>query len=63
MCVFAHLAAELRTGDIAVVGSDSYANLHAQLMPWSECEPLVAEYCAQTGLPARHRHRVRGLLA
>jgi hypothetical protein len=35
-----------------VVGSDSYANLYAQLMPWSECEPLVAEYCAQAGLPA-----------
>jgi hypothetical protein len=52
MCVFAHLAAELRSGDIAVVGSDSYANLHAQLMPWSEGEPLVGEYCAQGGLPA-----------
>lgn len=52
VCVFAHLAVELRSGDIAVVGSDSYANLHAQLMPWSECEPLVGEYCAQAGLPA-----------
>ncbi|MGH3807722.1 MAG: hypothetical protein ACRDRU_14080, partial [Pseudonocardiaceae bacterium] len=34
VCVFAHLAAELRSGDIAVMGSDSYANLHAQLMSW-----------------------------
>jgi hypothetical protein len=34
VCVFSHLAAELRSGDIAVVGSDSYANLHAQLMTW-----------------------------
>ncbi len=29
VCVFAHLAAELRSGDIAVAGSDSYANLHS----------------------------------
>jgi len=47
VCVFAHLAAELRTGDIAVVGSESYANLHTQLMSWTECQPLVADYCAQ----------------
>ena len=52
VCVFAHLAAELRTGDIAVAGADSYANLHTQLMSWAECEPLVAEYCGQAGIPA-----------
>lgn len=51
VCVFAHLAAELGTGDIAVTGAESYANLHTQLMYWSECEPLVGEYCAQAGLP------------
>ncbi len=52
VCVFAHLASELRTGDIAVAGSDSYANLHAQLMSWTECEPLIAGYRTQAGLPA-----------
>ncbi|MGH3591892.1 MAG: Tn3 family transposase, partial [Pseudonocardiaceae bacterium] len=52
VCVFAHLAAELRSGDIAVAGSDSYANLHTQLMSWAECEPLVGEYCAQAGIPS-----------
>ena len=52
VCVFSYLAAELRSGDIAVAGSDSYANLHAQLMPWSTCEPLVADYSAQAGIPA-----------
>jgi TnpA family transposase len=51
VCVFAHLAAELGTGDIAVIGAESYANLHTQLMSWSECEPLVGEYCAQAGIP------------
>ena len=34
-----------------MTGSQEYANLHAQLMSWAECEPLVAGYCAQAGLP------------
>ncbi len=29
VCVFSYLASELRSGDIAVVGADSFANLHA----------------------------------
>lgn len=51
VCVFSYLAAELRSGDIAVVGADSYANLHAQLMSWDECAPLVAQFCAEAGIP------------
>ena len=51
VCVFSHLAAELRSGDIAVVGSDSYANLHAQMMSWQECRGEVADFCAQAGIP------------
>lgn len=52
VCVFTCLAGELRSGDIAVGGSNSYANLHSQLMSWADCEPLVAGYCAQAGIPA-----------
>lgn len=52
VCVFSYLAAELRSGDIAVAGSDSYANLHDQLMSWEECQPLVDAFCAQAGIPA-----------
>lgn len=51
VCVFSALAAELRSGDIAVAGADSYANLHAQLMSWDECAPLVDEFCTQAGIP------------
>ncbi|GAA4974066.1 Tn3 family transposase [Yinghuangia aomiensis] len=51
VCVFSHLAAELRSGDVAVVGSDSYANLYDQLMGWEECAPYVAEFCDQAGIP------------
>jgi TnpA family transposase len=52
VCVFSHLAAELRSGDIAVAGSDSYANLGAQMMSWEECAPLAAQFCEQAGIPA-----------
>jgi hypothetical protein len=52
VCVFSYLAAELRSGDIAVAGSDSYANLHAQLMSWEECRPLAGAFCAQAGIPS-----------
>jgi TnpA family transposase len=39
----------------AVIGSDSYANLHAQLMSWEECEPHVAAFCEQAGIPAEDK--------
>ncbi|MFI6603688.1 hypothetical protein ACIBHX_46290 [Nonomuraea sp. NPDC050536] len=51
VCVFSYLAAELRSGDIAVTGSDSFANLHDQLMSREECRPLVPAFCAQAGIP------------
>lgn len=51
VCVFSQLAAELRSGDVAVLGSDSYADLGAQLMRWDECAPLAAEFCEQAGIP------------
>lgn len=51
VCVFSYLAAELRSGDIAVAGSDSYANLNNQLMSWEECAPLAEGFCAQAGIP------------
>jgi Domain of unknown function (DUF4158) len=34
VCVFVHLAAELKSGDIATVGSEAYADYRAQLLPW-----------------------------
>lgn len=50
-CVFSYLASELRSGDMAVVGSESYANFTDQLLSPAECEPLMAEYCREAGLP------------
>jgi TnpA family transposase len=50
VCIFAALAAALKSGDVAVDGSDAYADYRQQLLPWPECEPQVVEYCHQVGL-------------
>lgn len=51
VCVFYYLAAELRSGDICVVGSEDYGDYREQLLPWSECLPLVDQYCENLGFP------------
>lgn len=52
ICVFSFLAAELNTGDAYVVGSESYADLREQMLPWDQCEPQLASYCQELGFPA-----------
>jgi hypothetical protein len=49
VCVFSYLATELRTGDLCVQGSFSYADYREQLLCWQECEPMIADYCRQLG--------------
>jgi Tn3 transposase DDE domain/Domain of unknown function (DUF4158) len=51
VCVFAALAAALKAGDVAVEGSDAYADYREQLLPWSACEPQVPAYCQAVELP------------
>ena len=51
ICIFSYLATELKTGDACVVGSENYADFRQQLLTWSECEPQIAEYCAELGIP------------
>lgn len=62
-CAFTYLAAELRSGDIAVRGSEAYANWSSRLLPWEECEGLLGEFCAQAGLPASAQAFVSALRA
>jgi hypothetical protein len=50
--VFAYLAEELRTGDIAVAGAAEYGDWSSHLLTFDQCRPLLATYCAEAGLPA-----------
>ncbi len=51
VCIFAAVADELKSGDLAVEGSERFADYRAQLLPWAMCEPQIAEYCQEVGLP------------
>ena len=52
VCIFAAVADELKSGDLAVEGSERFADYRAQLLPWAMCEPQIAEYCQEVSLPA-----------
>ncbi|WP_454727828.1 MULTISPECIES: Tn3 family transposase [Cupriavidus] len=52
LCVLSHMVNELRSGDLCVVGSDSFADYRVHLLPWRECERRLPEYCAKLGMPA-----------
>jgi TnpA family transposase len=48
--VFAALAEALRTGDIAVAGSEEYADWSEQLLPMDRVEAKLGEYLVEVGL-------------
>ena len=51
VCVFSHLAQELKSGDIAIVGSEEYGDYRDGLLDWQDCESMVDEFCASTERP------------
>ncbi|MFE5588014.1 Tn3 family transposase [Kitasatospora sp. NPDC056531] len=50
--VFYYLAEEFRTGDVAVIGSEEYADWSEQLLPWEQVEAKLPEYLVEVGLRA-----------
>lgn len=52
ICVFTYIADGLRNTDLYVARSETYADYRTQLLPWSECQPLLATYCQAVELPA-----------
>ncbi|GAB2465672.1 Tn3 family transposase [Streptomyces incanus] len=48
--VFTALAEELRTGDVAVVGSEEYADWSEQLLAWEVVQEKLAAYLVEVGL-------------
>ena len=53
VCVFVHLADALQTGDLYIVGAETFADYRAQLLPWADCEARLPAYCAALGIPER----------
>ncbi|WP_233171851.1 Tn3 family transposase [Dyella sp. ASV21] len=52
MCVFSHLASELKSGDTCVAGSEAYADFREHLLPWPECEARLVTFCAKVDIPS-----------
>ncbi|MFC5204415.1 hypothetical protein [Streptomyces kaempferi] len=50
--VFTALAEELRTGDVAVVGSEEYADWSEQLLAWEAVQETLGSYLVEVGLAA-----------
>ncbi|WP_367136837.1 MULTISPECIES: hypothetical protein [Streptomyces] len=48
--VFYYLAEELRCGDVAVIGSEEYADWSEQLLSWEKVEAQLPEYLVEVGL-------------
>jgi len=49
LCVLSEVADELRSKDLYIEGSDSYADYRDELKPMDECEEILEEYCEQLG--------------
>ena len=61
LCVFSYLATELKCGDMAVTGSENWADYRDQLLPWAECQPMLEDYCNALSLPTTAKKFVRQL--
>jgi TnpA family transposase len=61
MAVFSSLADELKSGDVFINGAENYADYRSELLPWNTCQPLLAEYCREVGLPNKAKGFVKQL--
>ncbi len=61
VCVFSYLAAELKSGDICIIGSEAYADYREQLLSWNDCQSLVSPYCQQLNIPNNPQDFVENL--
>ncbi len=52
ICIFSSIADGLRSGDLYVEGSETYADFRTQLLSWPECQSRLAPYCQAVELPA-----------
>ncbi len=49
VCVMTYLSNHIQAGDVAVIGSEDYADYREQLLTWEACVPLLGDYCNELG--------------
>lgn len=50
VCVFSHLSSDLRSNDICIEGSSTFADYRKHLIDWEECQALLPDYCDRIGI-------------
>lgn len=60
-CVFNHIATALKSVDLWIEGSASFTDFRRYLLPWSECEKMLNDYCNETNLPKDGKTAVHDL--
>jgi TnpA family transposase len=50
-CIFSYVADGLRSGDLYITGSDTYADYRTLLLSWPECQAILDDYCRAVELP------------
>jgi len=63
VCVFVHLADALQTGDLLIVGAETFAGYRVQLLPWAECEARLPGDRAALGVAERGENFAAALKA
>ena len=63
ICLFSYLASDLKNVDLAVTDSEKYGDYRQQLLSWADCQPLLADYSNQVGLPTDPKKLVQHLKA
>ena len=61
ICIFSHLATELKTGNICVEGSESFADYREQLLSWEQCQKSLQSYCEELDFPTEAEEFVASL--
>ena len=61
VCVFHHAAAELKSNDLGIAGSEAFADYRRQCLTWEECQTLLPAYCSKIGLPSTAKEFIEHL--
>lgn len=51
VCAFMHIGYALKSGDLAIPGSEEFGDYRKELLSWEECLRLIPEHCQRIGVP------------
>lgn len=61
ICVLSHVANELRSKDLFIMGADSFADYREDLIPLDKCKEMMADYCKNLEIPLNSCEAINNL--